>query len=150
IQNVLREGTDKDYNTNTFEEEKKGIDAYIQEKNTTEKKYNHYNIPATYAIPLTNNDTIPRVYYGDLYTEGDQYMKHQTRYYYTLTNLLKSRVKYVAGGQSMQTMSVGGNNNILTSVRYGKGAMTATDTGTDETRTQGIGVVVSNTPNLKL
>ena len=150
INNVIRDLTGKDYHTFTFEDEQKGIDTYIQDQNSTVKKYNLYNIPSSYAIMLTNKDTIPRVYYGDLYTDGGQYMEHQTRYYDTLTNLLKSRIKYVAGGQSMQTMSVGGNNNILTSVRYGKGAMTATDTGTDETRTQGIGVIVSNTPNLKL
>lgn len=150
IQNAIRDVSGKDYHTFTQADEEKGIDAYIQDQNSTVKKYNLYNIPASYAILLTNKDTIPRVYYGDLYTDGGQYMEHTTRYYDTLTNLLKSRVKYVAGGQSMQTMSVGGNNNILTSVRYGKGAMTATDTGNDETRTQGIGVVVSNTPNLKL
>src|SRR5699024_5023311 len=67
-------------------------------------------------------------------------------YFDTITNLLKTRVKYVAGGQ---TMSVD-KNGILTSVRFGKGAMNATDTGTDETRTEGIGVVISNNTNLKL
>ncbi len=150
IQNAIRDLTGKDYHTFTQADEKKGIDAYIKDQNSTVKKYNLYNIPSSYAILLTNKDTIPRVYYGDLYTDGGQYMEHRTRYYDTLTNLLKSRVKYVSGGQSMQTMSIGGNNNVLTSVRYGKGAMKATDSGTAETRTQGIGVVVSNDQNLKL
>lgn len=42
------------------------------------------------------------------------------------------------------------NQGLLTSVRYGKGAMTATDTGTSETRTQGIGLIVSNKTDLNL
>nr|WP_274377741.1 glycoside hydrolase family 70 protein [Leuconostoc mesenteroides] len=31
------------------------------------------------------------------------------------------------------------SNDVLTSVRYGKDAMTASDTGTSETRTEGVG-----------
>ncbi len=38
----------------------------------------------------------------------------------------------------------------LTSVRYGTGANEATDEGTAETRTQGMAVIASNNPNLKL
>ena len=129
-----------------FEQEQKGIEAYIADQSNVNKKWNNYNIPSSYAIMLTNKDTVPRVYYGDLFTDGGQYMAQTTRYYPALTSLLKARIKYVAGGQ---TMSVD-KNNILTSVRFGKGAMNPTDMGDSLTRTSGVGVVISNNDKLLL
>lgn len=122
------------------------MDLYIKDQNSTNKKWNLYNMPSAYTVLLTSKDTVPRVYYGDLYQDGGQYMEHQTRYYPTITNLLKTRIKYVAGGQTMNV----DDNGILTSVRFGKGAMTANDMGTAETRTEGIGVVISNNTKLAL
>lgn len=146
IRQAIQAATGKPYGEFNLDDEKKGMEAYINDQNSTNKKWNLYNMPSAYTILLTNKDSVPRVYYGDLYQDGGQYMEHKTRYFDTITNLLKTRVKYVAGGQ---TMSVD-KNGILTSVRFGKGAMNATDTGTDETRTEGIGVVISNNTNLKL
>ncbi len=54
------------------------------------------------------------------------------------TPLLRARIKYVAGGQDMDVKKVG-NDGLLTSVRYGKGANNRTDWGTSETRTQRYG-----------
>ena len=60
---------------------------------------------------------------------------------------MQSRIKYVAGGQTMATDA----NDILTSVRFGKDLSTADDVATnDESRNSGIGVIISNNPELKL
>ena len=136
----------KDYTSFTEAEENQGLDAYRKDQQSTNKKYNLRNIPASYALLLTNKDTIPRVYYGDLYFDGSQYMAEKGIYYDAMTNLLQARVKYVAGGQSMAV----DNNGVLTSVRYGKGIKSASDKGTDESRTEGIGVIASNKSDLTL
>ena len=136
----------KDYTTFTDAEEKKGLDLYRKYQQSTEKKYNLYNIPSSYAMLLTNKDVIPRVYYGDLYFDGSEYMSEKSIYFDAISNLLKSRIKYVAGGQSMSV----DKNDVLTSVRYGKGVKTASDKGTDESRNEGIGVIISNKPSLTL
>ncbi|WP_280515448.1 glycoside hydrolase family 70 protein, partial [Lactobacillus nasalidis] len=136
----------KDYTTFTEAEEKKGLAQYRKYQQSTEKKYNLYNIPSSYALLLTNKDVIPRVYYGDLFFDGSEYMAEKGIYYDAISNLLKSRIKYVGGGQSMAV----DKNDVLTSVRYGKGVKSASDKGTDESRTEGIGVIVSNKPSLSL
>ncbi|WP_275935909.1 glycoside hydrolase family 70 protein, partial [Oenococcus oeni] len=122
------------------------------------KEFTQYNIPSTYAMILTNKDTVPRVYYGDLYTDDGQYMANKSPYYDSIDNLLKSRIKYVTGGQSMSIQYVQGDGSmakdsyrgVLTSVRYGKDAMNEKDQGTQETRTEGLAVIESNNPDLKL
>ncbi len=128
----------------------KAFEIYNADELKADKEYTAYNIPSSYALMLTNKDTIPRVYYGDLFTDDGQYMSAKSPYYDALTSLLQSRVKYVSGGQSMNMAYLHNNQGLLTSVRYGKGAMTATDTGTSETRTQGIGLIVSNKTDLNL
>ncbi|MFR0600906.1 glycoside hydrolase family 70 protein [Lactobacillus equicursoris] len=137
----------KDYTTFTEADELKGLASYRKYQQSTDKKYHLYNIPASYALLLSNKDTIPRVYYGDLFFDGSQYMTEHTIYYEAISNLLKSRIKYVAGGQAMDMQ---GDNKVLTSVRFGKGANSVSDKGTSETRTEGMGVIVSNKPDLKL
>ena len=127
---------------------------YNSDELLANKQYTAYNIPSSYAILLTNKDTVPRVYYGDLYTDDGQYMSAHSPYFNAITSLLKTRIKYVSGGQNMGVQymqgSSSGYNGVLTSVRYGKGEKTATDQGNAGTRTQGIGVIISNNPNLKL
>jgi len=119
---------------------------YNADMNSADKQYTQYNMPSAYAMLLTNKDTIPRVYYGDLYTDDGQYMATKSPYYDAINDLLQARIKYVAGGQSLDV----DQHDVLTSVRYGKGAMTATDKGTADTRTEGIGVIVSNDEQLDL
>ncbi|MGY3742050.1 glycoside hydrolase family 70 protein [Leuconostoc inhae] len=136
--------------TVTPDEIEKAFAIYNADELKADKEYTAYNIPSSYALLLTNKDTIPRVYYGDLYTDDGQYMAKQSPYYDAITSLLKSRVKYVSGGQSMGTSYLHDNQGVLTSVRYGTGSMTATDAGNDETRTSGIGVVISNKTDLNL
>ncbi|MGT2906365.1 glycoside hydrolase family 70 protein [Streptococcus dentiloxodontae] len=137
----------------TEAELKKAFEIYNADQKKTIKSYTQYNIPAAYALLLTNKDTIPRVYYGDLFTDDGQYMATKSPYYDAIDTLLKARVKYVAGGQSMAVVKLSPtnrslNNQILTSVRYGSGAMTVTDTGDSNTRTQGMLVLESNNPKL--
>ncbi|WP_275490422.1 glycoside hydrolase family 70 protein, partial [Oenococcus oeni] len=119
---------------------------YDADQLKTRKEFTQYNIPSTYAMILTNKDTVPRVYYGDLYTDDGQYMANKSPYYDSIDNLLKSRIKYVTGGQSMSIQYVQGDGSmakdsyrgVLTSVRYGKDAMNEKDQGTQETRTEGL------------
>lgn len=146
IRQAIQAATNKPYGEFNLEDEKKGMALYIQDQNSTKKMWNLYNMPSMYALMLTNKDSVPRVYYGDLFQDGGQYMEHKTRYYPTITNLLKTRIKYIAGGQSMAV----DQNGVLTSVRYGKGAMTAKDLGTNETRHEGIGLIISNNARLNL
>ncbi|KRL36559.1 glycoside hydrolase family 70 protein [Liquorilactobacillus uvarum] len=146
IQAAVQAATGEEYGVFTWQQLQQGLELYYKDQVSTNKQYNRHNMPSTYAMLLTNKDTIPRVYYGDMYLEGGQYMAGKTIYYDTIINLLKTRIKYVAGGQTMSVDS----NDILTSVRFGKGAMTVEDQGTSETRTEGIGAIVSNNTNLRL
>ncbi|MFR0614565.1 glycoside hydrolase family 70 protein [Lactobacillus porci] len=146
LRQAIQAATGKPFGKFTQAEEEKGMELYAKDQNSTDKTYNLYNMPAAYAVLLTDKDTIPRVYYGDMYVDGSQYMSKKTRYYQAISNMMKSRIKYVAGGQSMNV----DENGVLTSVRYGKGAATAQDKGTDETRTEGVGVIISNNSSLSL
>ncbi|MCK8619974.1 KxYKxGKxW signal peptide domain-containing protein [Apilactobacillus kunkeei] len=129
----------------------KAFKIYNADQKSTNKKYTQYNIPAAYALMLTNKDTTPRVYYGDMYTDNGQFMATKTPYYNSISAMLKGRVKYVAGGQAMKTVSVNnGKNSVLVSVRFGKGAQTVNSKGSKNTRKSGIAVIESNNPKLKL
>ena len=136
--------------TVTPDEIKKAFEIYNADELKADKEYTAYNIPSSYALLLTNKDTVPRVYYGDLYTDDGQYMAKQSPYYDAITSLLQSRVKYVSGGQSMGMSYLHDNQGVLTSVRFGTGSMKATDAGNDKTRTEGIGLVISNKTDLNL
>ncbi|CAI2696543.1 hypothetical protein AKUFHON2_13570 [Apilactobacillus kunkeei] len=54
----------------TLDQISKAFEIYNSDENSTDKKYTQYNIPASYALILTNKDTTPRVYYGDMYTDN--------------------------------------------------------------------------------
>ncbi|KRN32087.1 glycoside hydrolase family 70 protein [Liquorilactobacillus mali] len=146
IQAAVQAATGGEYGDFTWDQLEQGLKLYYEDQASTSKQYNRYNMPSAYALLLTNKDTVPRIYYGDMYLEGGQYMADKTIYYDTIANLLTSRIKYVTGGQTMAVDS----NDILTSVRFGKGAMTVDDKGTEETRTEGVGVIVSNNTSLSL
>ena len=124
---------------------KKSFEIYNSDMRSANKRYTQYNVPSAYAFMLTNKDTVPRVYYGDLYTDDGQYMAQKSPYHDAISTLLKARIRYAAGGQDLKMNYVGsGNTNgwdasgILTSVRYGTGANNASDGGTAETRNQGM------------
>ncbi|MBU7456161.1 glycoside hydrolase family 70 protein [Leuconostoc fallax] len=144
--------------TNGFMATQEQVDAAFKKYNEDEfgsnKVYTLSNLPSAYSLLLTNKDTIPRVYYGDLYTDNGKYMAEKTPYFEAIDALMKARIKYVAGGQSQHSGDefVNGHDDILTSVRYGKGiddANTVVDKNAEGVH-EGIGVVISNNPNLNL
>ncbi|KRM95107.1 dextransucrase [Liquorilactobacillus aquaticus DSM 21051] len=160
IAEIIKEKIDpkSDGLTFTLDQLRQAFEIYNADQLKTDKQFTQYNIPSTYALLLTNKDTIPRIYYGDLFTDNGQYMANKSPYYSAIDTLLRARQKYVAGGQSMIVNYVEGSTamsqedyrGVLTSVRYGSGALTADDKGNTTTRTQGIAVIESNEPGLKL
>ena len=123
----------------------KAWDMFYADQAKTDKQYAQHNMPAQYALLLSNKDTVPQVYYGDLYNETDQYMKTKSMYYDAITTLMKARRTFVNGGQTMTKL----NNNLIASVRYGKGVSDVSDKGTDSlSRTTGMAVIVGNNPTM--
>ncbi|MGF0014564.1 glycoside hydrolase family 70 protein [Limosilactobacillus reuteri] len=114
---------------------------FYADQKKTDKQYAQYNVPAQYAILLSNKDTVPQIYYGDLYNETAQYMQEKSIYYDAITTLMKARKQFVSGGQTMTKLS----DNLIASVRYGKGVANANSEGTDSlSRTSGMAVIVGN------
>ncbi|WP_180337724.1 glycoside hydrolase family 70 protein [Fructilactobacillus sanfranciscensis] len=130
---------------NHYEHTQEAWDKFYADQAKTDKQYAQHNLPAQYALLLSNRDTVPQVYYGDLYNETDQYMKTKSMYYDAITTLMKARRTFVNGGQTMTKL----NNNLIASVRYGKGVSDVSDKGTDSlSRTTGMAVVVGNNPTM--
>lgn len=118
---------------------------FYADQKKTDKQYAQYNVPAQYAILLSNKDTVPQIYYGDLYNETAQYMQEKSIYYDAITTLMKARKQFVSGGQTMTKLS----DNLIASVRYGKGVANANSEGTDSlSRTSGMAVIVGNNPQM--
>lgn len=144
--------------TFTLDELKQAFKIYNEDMHKANKKYTQSNIPTAYALMLSNKDSITRVYYGDMYTDDGQYMATKSPYYDAIETLMKARIKYAAGGQDMKITYVEGDKSnmdwdytgVLTSVRYGTGANEASDSGNEATKTQGMAVITSNNPSLKL
>ncbi|ACB62096.1 Dextransucrase [Exiguobacterium sibiricum 255-15] len=104
--------------------EKQALGIYNAELASTKKKYSVDNVVSQYAFLLTNKDTVPTVYYGDLYQTDASYMSKQTPYYDEITNLLKVRKQYAYGAQKVayhttNTSKVAGSH-LISSVRLGK------------------------------
>ncbi|WP_103467860.1 glycoside hydrolase family 70 protein [Fructilactobacillus sanfranciscensis] len=130
---------------NHYEHTQEAWDKFYADQAKTDKQYAQHNLPAQYALLLSNKDTVPQVYYGDLYNETDQYMKTKSMYYDAITTLMKARRTFVNGGQTMTKL----NNNLIASVRYGKGVSDVSDKGTDSlSRTTGMAVIVGNNPTM--
>ena len=134
VADIMSDGYKAEYVNQAWKE-------FYADQARTDKKYTQYNLPAQYALLLTNKDTVPQVYYGDLYDETDQYMQNKSVYYDAITTLMKARKSYVSGGQSIIKI----NDHLLTSVRYGKGIIDGNVSMTDILgRNSGIAVVVGN------
>lgn len=136
----------------TWEQVAKGFDYYRKDMESTVKYHARNNIPAMYALLLTNKDTVPRVYYGDIFYEAGQYMANKTIYAPAIETMLKWRKAVVAGGQTMHV-----DNDVLVSVRLGKGIDTVDDDTKNLTadklltaRNSGCAVLVSNKKDLVL
>ncbi|MFC3931857.1 glycoside hydrolase family 70 protein [Streptococcus dentapri] len=153
VQDLIRDIIKAEINPNvvgysfTMDEIEQAFKIYNEDLKKTDKKYTHYNTALSYALMLTNKATVPRIYYGDMFTDDGQYMANKTINYDAIESLLKARIKYVSGGQHMENPNFGSNGELVTSVRYGKGALKATDKGDDLTRKSGVGVIVGNQPN---
>lgn len=170
VQDIIAEIIKKEINpksdgfTITDAEMKQAFEIYNKDMLSSDKKYTLNNIPAAYAVMLQNMETITRVYYGDLYTDDGHYMETKSPYYDTIVNLMKSRIKYVSGGQAQRSywlptdgkmdnsdVELYRTNEVYTSVRYGKDIMTANDTeGSKYSRTSGQVTLVANNPKLNL
>ncbi|WP_223067679.1 glycoside hydrolase family 70 protein [Paenibacillus caui] len=102
---------------------------YSSDRAKTDKQYAPYNVPSQYAYILTNKDTVPTVYYGDMFEANKSYMSAKTPYYDTIVKLLKARQQYVSGDQKITyyTSNTSGTAgwDLLANVRYG----TSRDTG---------------------
>ncbi|MGT2929630.1 glycoside hydrolase family 70 protein [Streptococcus dentasini] len=143
--------TTTDGYTFTLDQLKEAFKIYNEDMNKVEKTYTHYNIPAAYALLLSNMESVPRVYYGDLYTDDGQYMATKSPYFDAIDTLMRARIAYVSGGQAMNVAKTDSGQEVLTSVRFGQDIMTADDSqGTDLSRTSGMVTLVSNNPNLSL
>lgn len=157
VQDIIRDIVQKELNpksdgyTMTDAELKRAFEIYNEDMKKAEKRYTINNIPAAYALILQNMEQVTRVYYGDLYTDNGQYMATKSPYYDTITTLLKNRMKYVSGGQSMKVDTFNGKE-ILSSVRYGKDIMTADQTtGVAETsKHSGMLTLIANNQDFSL
>ena len=157
VQDIIRDIVQKEINpksdgyTMTDAELKRAFEIYNEDIKKAEKRYTINNIPAAYALILQNMEQVTRVYYGDLYTDNGQYMANKSPYYDAITTLLKNRMKYVSGGQSMKVDTFNGKE-ILSSVRYGKDIMTADQTtGVAETsKHSGMLTLIANNQDFSL
>ena len=157
VQDIIRDIVQKEINpksdgyTMTDAELKRAFEIYNEDIKKAEKRYTINNIPAAYALILQNMEQVTRVYYGDLYTDNGQYMATKSPYYDAITTLLKNRMKYVSGGQSMKVDTFNGKE-ILSSVRYGKDIMTADQTtGVAETsKHSGMLTLIANNQDFSL
>lgn len=103
--------------------QKAALHTYYDDVQSTTKKYEPYNVPAQYAYMLTSIDTVPTIYYGDLYRSGSDYMSEKTPYYDIVMKILKARTQLAIGAQKVlsfksNTSSVAGND-LIASVRAG-------------------------------
>ena len=133
---------DADRNAPTPEQVAMAFKIYNDDQKLPVKRWTQHNIPSGHAILLTNKDTVPRVYYGDMFTDNGHFMETKSPYYTSIAALLRARRQFVGGGQTMAV----NDEDILTSVRFGDNVSTANDV-VSESRNQGIAVVVHNDPN---
>ncbi|MGP7817315.1 glycoside hydrolase family 70 protein [Niallia sp. 01092] len=123
----------------TLQHEAIQFKKYAKDREKTDKEYAPYNVPSQYAYILTNKDTVPTVFYGDMYKSDDPYMATKTVYYDLIVKLLGVRNQYVSGDQKItyfpsNTSSTPGND-LIASVRYGTN------------KNSGVATIIGNNPN---
>jgi dextransucrase len=113
----------------TFEYEKIQFEKYDADRAQVDKQWAPYNVPVMYAIELTNKDTIPTVFYGDMFKTTGDYFVDKTPYHDDIEKLLKIRKQYAKGDQDVilqpthSSAELGGD--LVSSARLG----TSRDTG---------------------
>lgn len=90
------------------------------------------NVPAMYAVVLTNKATTPQVFYGDMFRTDGGYMAEKTPYYDEIEALLKARKAYAKGDQ--RAFAFGDDTGA--SVRFGND------------RASGLATVISTNPTV--
>lgn len=115
------------------------LKKYDEDRNKVEKQWAPHNVPASYAILLTNKDTVPTVFYGDMFVTSEPYMSAPTPYHEDIVKLLEMRKQFAKGEQviTFADSNTGTDGeDLLTSVRLGNDRMT------------GVAVIAGNNPEL--
>jgi glycosidase len=115
------------------------MSIYDADRRLALKQYTPYNIPAAYALILTNKNTVPTVYYGDLYDSDQPYATVKSPYYKIITDLLKVRQQYATGPQQTTYFKSNTSPNVA-----GQDLMASVRIGTS--RLDGVAVVIGNDP----
>ena len=124
----------------TFAYEKIQFAKYNADRQQQVKQWAPYNVPVSYALALTNKDTVPSVFYGDLFSTTGPYFGEKTPYYDDIVNLLKIRKDYAKGDQDVvlqptKTSSEAGGD-LVSSARLGT------------SRSNGVAIVAGNNPDV--
>lgn len=124
----------------TPELEKAALADYNADLDKVDKTWTPHNVPSMYAIVLTNANTVPTVFYGDLFRTDASYMSAKTPYHDTIVKLLEARKKYVSGPQRVELFqnpgTVAPGQQVVASVREG------------DSRATGLATVVANVPSV--
>ncbi|MBT2696558.1 dextransucrase [Bacillus sp. ISL-40] len=114
---------------------------YADDLMKADKQYAPHNIPSQYAYILTNKDTVPTVYYGDMFVSNKPYMSTKSIYHDTIVNLLQARNQFASGDQKINYYTSNTSQtpgyDLIASVRYGTN------------RNTGVATVIGNNPNTK-
>ncbi|OYN89933.1 glycoside hydrolase family 70 protein [Parenemella sanctibonifatiensis] len=122
----------------TREGERAALEKHWNDLSAINKRYTPVNVPSMYAVILTNANTVPTVYYGDLYRTDAAYWSTPTPYHAEITALMKARKAYARGAQRVDLFRNGGapGQEVVASVRAGDG------------RGTGLATVLSNVPTV--
>ncbi|MFD1692111.1 glycoside hydrolase family 70 protein [Azotobacter chroococcum] len=115
------------------------MEKYDADRNSVEKQWAPHNVPAMYAILLTTKDTVPTVFYGDMFMSSKPYMSAPTPYRDDIVNILKLRKQFAKGEQVIryEDSNTGGNGeDLISNIRLGNDRKT------------GVAVVAGNNPAL--
>lgn len=120
--------------------EKAALGDYNADLKKVDKELSPVNVPSMYAVMLTNANTVPTVFYGDMFTTDAGYMEQKTPYHDQISALLEARKAYAKGPQDVQLFQLPGDvapgMSAVASVRAGEG------------RGTGLATVVSNNPTI--
>jgi dextransucrase len=139
VQVPLTEAEAEGYEPHSQPYELRQLKKYSEDRNSIDKQWAPNNVPASYAILLTNKDTIPTVFYGDMFVSSEPYMSTPTPYRDDIVKLLEMRKQFAKGEQviTFEDSNTGTNGeDLVTSVRLGNDRKT------------GVAVVAGNNPAL--
>ncbi|TBW34927.1 dextransucrase [Azotobacter chroococcum] len=127
------------YEPNSQPYELRQLEKYDADRNSVEKQWAPHNVPAMYAILLTTKDTVPTVFYGDMFVSSKPYMSTPTPYRDDIVNILKLRKQFAKGEQVIryENSNTGSNGeDLVSNIRLGNDRKT------------GVAVVAGNNPAL--